>query len=85
METIHNKYSIGKFLRKCKKLRKSDARNKEKKPEKALQDYIDYLVKNGLKINKVSLGLFYTKNGLPYPGLIAKQKLLANEIFISMP
>lgn len=47
-----------------------------------MQEYITRLTKEGAEINKVKFATFYLKNGLAYPGLIAEQKLLSNEIFI---
>ncbi len=40
---------------------------------------------NGLLINKVKYGMFKTKNGLPYPGLVATEKILANEVLVNVP
>jgi hypothetical protein len=38
-----------------------------------------------LEVDGVELALFYTKNGLPYPGLLCTRRLRANEIFIRVP
>lgn len=76
---------MGKYLRKAKGLRKKENTAKEIQPDSTLQSYIEYLQNKGLKSDKVGIGLFYTNNGLPYTGLIAKEKLKANEIFIDLP
>lgn len=80
-----NKYTYGKWLRKMKGLRKPDPNSKPFAPSEKMAEYISYLKERGLKCDKLQLASFQTKNGLCYPGLMAKEKIVSNEIFISLP
>jgi hypothetical protein len=37
-----------------------------------MENYLSYLKAKGVKINKLMLGEFTTKNGLPYSGFMAE-------------
>jgi len=66
-------------------MRTTDKTYSDVDPPEHLQSYINYLSINGVLINKVKYGLFRTKNGLPYPGLVATERILANESLVHVP
>jgi hypothetical protein len=39
----------------------------------------------GMSVKNLDYALFYTRNGLPYPGLLAKEKILSNTIMLRVP
>ncbi|KRX04066.1 hypothetical protein PPERSA_12513 [Pseudocohnilembus persalinus] len=80
-----NKFTIGKELRKHKQLYKKDEKATIVQNDQKAIEYIQDLQNQGLVTKKVTIGEFYTKNGLPYTGLMATEKILTNEIFIKIP
>src|SRR5688500_2706192 len=80
-----NKYTIGKYLRRKKNLRKTDPSAKILTPSETLQKYISYLIENGAVINKLVLSEFYLKNGLPYSGLATTETVITDEIVVKIP
>lgn len=52
---------------------------------KTFQQYFDYYKNQGVKINKLDMAIFQTKNGLTYPGFIATQDIHANEELVRIP
>ena len=87
MESVNsnNKWTIGKYLRKQKRLRKADPNTKFAQVPPELNEYIDYLIQKGAKINKVKVGQFQLKNGLPYTGLVASEEIYSNETLVEIP
>lgn len=65
----YNRFTIGKQLRRNKRLRQADPTLTKIDTPPQLQEYIHYLTSRGVAINKLSFGLFKTKNNLTYPGL----------------
>ena len=87
MESINsnNRWTIGKYLRKQKRLHKADPNAKIAQISPELGEYIDYLVQKGAKINKLKVGQFQLKNDLPYTGLIASEEIYSNETLLEIP
>ena len=88
METrpaISKRHTIGKYLRHKKGIHKKDPKGTIVSPPKALQEYIDYLKSHGAIINKLDYAQFQLKNGLPYTGLIATDKIVTDEIVVRIP
>lgn len=52
---------------------------------KKLQKYRAYLQTKGLEVFKLQYARFKLKNGLPYNGLIATEKILSNETLVRVP
>ena len=82
---ISNKFSMGKFLRNKKKLKKRDLQGTPLTISKKFEEYFSFLKKKGVEINKVGIGQFKTKNGLPYSGIYAKETIFSNEDLIRVP
>ena len=80
-----NKYSIGKYLRKKKGIHKKDPEAKIIQPSESLQEYINHLKENGLVTKKLAYAQFKLQNGLPYPGLVATEKIITDEIIVQVP
>ena len=80
-----NRYTIGKFLRKKKRLHRLDKTATIISPPETLQQYVNYLIENGTVLNKVAFSQFRLKNGLPYCGLVATDKILSDEIVVRIP
>lgn len=80
-----NKYSVGKYLRKKKNLRKKDSSfvRPEKDPE--LEAYLDFLKSNGAIMNKVDIGRFKIHNGLEYTGVYATEDIDSDSILMEVP
>lgn len=55
------------------------------KPPVEYLEYVRNLKDSGLFCDKLELAEFKTINGLPYTGLKAKEKILANECFLEIP
>ena len=83
--TISKRYTIGKYLRHKKRIHKKDPKGTVVSPPKALQEYIDYLKSHGAIISKLDYAQFQLKNGLPYTGLIATDKIVTDEIVVRIP
>ena len=66
-----NRFTIGKYLRKAKGLRKREPTAHLIDPPKELQLYIDDLKSKGVQIKDLAVAEFRTRNGLPYIGLVA--------------
>jgi len=54
-------------------------------PEPTKLDYLEYYKEKGVRIEKVTFGLFRLKNGLYYEGLIATDTLYPDENIINVP
>lgn len=80
-----NKYSIGKFLKRKKGLRKVDPTASIKEPSESFQKYMNHMFEHGASVNKVAVADFKLKNGLSYSGLIATEKIITDEIIIRVP
>ena len=80
-----NRYTIGKYLRKKKSLHRPDPTATIVPPPESLQQYVNYLIENGTVLNKVAFAQFRLKNGLPYCGLVATDKVIADEIVVRIP
>jgi len=80
-----NKYTIGKFLKKKKRLHKQDPSAEILTPPEPLLKYFTYLLENGAVLNKLAFAQFRLKNGLPYSGLMATQKIITDEIMLHVP
>ncbi len=79
------KYSTGKLLRKKTKIFQEDLNAEKIQLDARKHNYIESLKTQGLCFEKVKLANFKTKNGLSYPGLIATEKIFANEPIIKLP
>ena len=82
---VPNKYTIGKYLRRKKGIHKPDPQAQQVPAPELLQKYIDYLKSHGAEMSKLSYAEFKLKNGLPYSGLIATEKIITEEIIVKMP
>ncbi len=82
---LPNKYTVGKYLKNKKGIRKRDPEAKIIPPSETLQKYITYLQENGAEMNKLEYAEFKLKNGLTYPGLLAKEKILTDETIVRIP
>jgi len=82
---VPNKYTIGKFLRNKKGIHKADPQAHNFTPPEHLQKYIDYLKSKGAEMPKLTTAEFRLKNGLPYTGLIATEKIITEELIVKMP
>ncbi len=85
MKPSTNRYTIGKYLRKAKGLRKRDPTARLISPSKELQLYMDDLKSKGVQIRDLAVAEFRTRNGLPYVGLVATELFPTNKIFIRVP
>lgn len=82
-----NKWSMGKYLRNLKGFSynsNSESKYLEISLSKEKQELLNYLIGNGFKFSKLALGEFYLKNGLAYQGVLAKDRILANECVFRM-
>jgi hypothetical protein len=85
-KTYPKSWSVGKWLRKQKKLREKDERAQlVQKPEESLAKYLEHLKSRGIEAPALAIAVFYTRNGLPYTGVVATRKILSNEILIRVP
>lgn len=66
-----NKYTIGKYLRKLKRLGKQDNTAQITEMPNELQEYYNELIEKGLQVKNLKYAIFETRNGLKYPGLVA--------------
>lgn len=88
METpCSNKHTLGKHYRKLKSLRKMDPKAEIKNLLSAdISKYIEILTSKGIEIHHgLKLATFYTKNCLPYTGIITQNKLFPNEVLMKIP
>lgn len=84
--SIPKKYTIGKYLRHMKNLRKEDPLSQEiTDPDAPINQYYKFLASKGLKSNKIAPALFKTKNDQYYLGIMAKEKIYENEILLKVP
>lgn len=82
---IHKKWSMGKYLRTLKQLRKPQPNSSIIAPSPQQKALLTHLEKNDFKSSKVAIGNFSLKNGLCYSGLIVTDDLSTNEIFFRVP
>jgi hypothetical protein len=80
-----NRLTIGKTLRRLKQLRKKDSTAKVLPLTPELESYKQDLESRGLVVGDIEVGLFQTRNGLHYPGFLAKEKIAANSVLLRVP
>jgi hypothetical protein len=84
-KNIKNRYTVGKELRKLKQLRKKDPTASVLPLTPELKAYKEELESRGLEIGPIDVGMFQTRNGLKYPGFIARETIRANSILLRVP
>ena len=80
-----NRYTVGKQLRKFKQLRKKDTNAKLIPNTPQLDAYKHELEKQGMIVGPLDVALFQTRNGLKYPGFMAREKLVPNSVLLRVP
>lgn len=80
-----NKYTVGKYLRKKKSLRKKDSSFIRPEKDPKLEEYLNYLKSQGAVMNKVAIGRFKIKNGLEYTGVYATEEIPSDQILMEIP
>jgi len=80
-----NKDTIGKHLRAQSGIYKADPTAIKVAQDPVLEQYINFFIERGIKAKNIGFADFYLKNGLPYRGLIAAEKVLPGEPIIQVP
>lgn len=83
--TNNNRYTIGKYLRNKKKLKKKDSSFVREEMPPKLKVYLEDLMSKGAKMNKLAVGKFKLKNGLEYPGMVATEDIHSDQILMEIP
>lgn len=80
-----NKYTVGKLFRSRKNIGKADKDVINQEFTEDIQQLIKQQQSMGLEFKKLAMAEFKTKNGLPYTGFVATEKILANEVLVRIP
>jgi hypothetical protein len=80
-----NKDTMGKHLRAQSGIYRSDPSAIRVEEEPALKTYMDFFIQNGLKADNIGFADFHLRNGLPYRGLYAAEKVLPGQPIIQVP
>ncbi|CAD8076387.1 unnamed protein product [Paramecium primaurelia] len=64
---------------------KKDPSAQKVEGQKEFQEYVQYLIERGMKINNLQMAQFKTRNNLPYLGLQTIEKIENDSILVSVP
>ncbi|CAK91275.1 unnamed protein product (macronuclear) [Paramecium tetraurelia] len=76
---------IATIFHNIKGIYKEDPQAQDVEGQKEFQEYVDYLLERGMKINNLRMAQFKTRNNLPYLGLKTIEKIESDSILVSVP
>lgn len=79
------KYKESKRLRKLNCIGREEPRISARGFTENMVALIKQQQSKGLQFRKLEMAVFKTKNGLPYTGFVATEKICANEVFVCVP
>ncbi|CAD8098588.1 unnamed protein product [Paramecium primaurelia] len=76
---------IATLFHNIKGIYKKDSSAIQVEGQKEFQEYVDYLLERGMRINNLRMAQFKTRNNLPYLGLQTIEKIESDSILVSVP
>lgn len=85
-EKPSHKWSMGKYLLSQKRIWKNESHEKTLVVAKTTEnEALNYYKTKGVLIDKIEFATFFLKNGLPYEGIVASEKILPNRTLMRIP